>query len=158
MLCQCRVCSTWRLLSYTLCWRPGKWNSWHDTSRPHDTWWSRTRPSAWAEHSPSRRRLIPTRSTRTGIVDWSQSGFRSCMIMLTDIPAWSVARIPQPRFLTYTLLSWRPSNSGGQGFRPTGGSDCLFYTEFGSPAFPNRHHLPVILDCPDFKRMGWDAF
>jgi hypothetical protein len=62
---------------------------------------------------------------------------------------------------THKATPRRPRHSGCQGLRPTGVCHCLFCTQLGSPTYPCRHHLPIILSKrtgpPNFTRMGWAA-
>jgi hypothetical protein len=54
-----------------------------------------------------------------------------------------------PTTAPYTkCYSRRPRHSGCKGHRPTGVSYCLVCTQLGSPTYPDRHHVPVILQKP----------
>jgi hypothetical protein len=63
---------------------------------PSRPWSSRTLPLAWAAGSLSLWPVTSTPSMSIGTLGWPLWGESSCVIMPTDIPAWSTGRSHPP--------------------------------------------------------------
>jgi hypothetical protein len=118
--------------------------------------------NVWAGDSPSCWLAMSTQTTWTGIKIWPEPLARSCEIVPTKTLALSMGRISLPRFLIKPMGPRRPYYRRGEGFSPTGVSDCLSCTQLASLACPEGHHASNILlnplSRPDLTRIDWAAF